>query len=92
MQKLTNTEWLREFQKKLHTKAKDELEFRFYSLYDKTYRMEVLTEAYRKAKANGGTSGVDGETFDDIETKGVSEYLAELLISCVMPTTVCREC
>ena len=78
LRELTNTEWLREFQKKLHAKAKAEPKFRFYSLYDKTYRMEVLTEAYRKAKANGGASGVDGETFDDVEKKGVPEYLAEL--------------
>ncbi len=70
--------WLREFQTKLHTKAKAEPRFRFYSLYDKTYRTDVLAEAYRKAKANGGTSGINGETFDDIETKGVAAYLAEL--------------
>lgn len=78
MQTLTSTEWIREFQRKLHKKAEDEPKFRFYRLYDKTYRMEVLEEAYRKAKANGGTSGVDGETFEDIEKKGVSGYLAEL--------------
>lgn len=70
--------WLREFQRKLHKKAKAEPKCRFYSLYDKTYRMEVLVEAYRKAKANGGTCGVDGETFDDVERKGVAEYLTEL--------------
>ena len=86
MRELPNTEWparamsgwLREFQTKLHTKAKAEPRFRFYSLYDKTYRTDVLAEAYRKAKANGGTSGINGETFDDIETKGVAAYLAEL--------------
>jgi RNA-directed DNA polymerase len=78
LRELTNTEWLREFQKKLHAKAKAEPKFRFYSLYDKTCRMDVLTEAYARAKANGGACGVDGETFDDVETKGLSEYLAEL--------------
>ena len=78
MQKLTSTEWLREFQKKLHKKAKAEPKFRFYRLYDKVYRMEVLEEAYRKAKSNGGASGVDGETFDDIERKGSTVYLTEL--------------
>lgn len=78
MHKLTNTEWLREFQRKLHAKAKAEPKFRFYSLYDKTYRTDILAEAYRKAKANGGASGVDGETFEDVEKKGVVEYLAEL--------------
>lgn len=78
LRELPNTEWLREFQKKLHAKAKDEPKFRFYSLYDKTYRMDVLVEAYAHAKANGGACGVDGETFDDIEAHGVSEYLAGL--------------
>ena len=78
MRELPSTEWLREFQKKLHAKAKAEPKFRFYSLYDKTYRMDVLTEAYRKAKANGGACGVDGETFEDVEQKGVAAYLAEL--------------
>ena len=78
MRELPSTEWLREFQGKLHAKAKAELKFRFYSLYDKTYRTDVLEEAYRKAKANGGAGGVDGETFQDVEKKGVTEYLAEL--------------
>jgi len=78
LRELPSTEWLREFQKKLHAKAKAEPKFRFYSLYDKTYRMEVLEEAYRKAKANGGAGGVDGETFDDVEKKGTAVYLAEL--------------
>jgi len=78
LRELSNTAWLREFQQKLHTKAKDEPKFRFYSLYDKTYRIDVLTEAYRKAKANGGACGVDGTTFADVEAKGVSEYLAGL--------------
>jgi group II intron reverse transcriptase/maturase len=62
----------------LHAKAKAEPKFRFYSLYDKTYRIDVLEEAYRKAKANGGAGGVDGETFQDVEKKGVTAYLAEL--------------
>jgi group II intron reverse transcriptase/maturase len=78
LRELPSTEWLREFQRKLHEKAKAEPKYRFYSLYDKTYRMDVLAEAYRKAKANGGACGVDGETFEDIETKGLDGYLAEL--------------
>ena len=75
---LSSTEWLQEFQRKLHEKAKAEPKYRFYSLYDKMYRMEVLVEAYRKAKANHGSGGVDNETFEDVEKKGVLEYLAEL--------------
>jgi len=78
LRELPSTEWLREFQRKLHEKAKAEPKFRFYSLYDKTYRMEVLEEAYRKAKANGGACGVDGETFEDVKKKGINVYLGEL--------------
>ncbi len=78
MRKLTSTIWLREFQRKLHEKAKAEPRFRFYRLYDKICRMEVLEEAYRKAKSNGGTSGIDAMTFEDVERKGVAIYLAEL--------------
>jgi RNA-directed DNA polymerase len=78
LRELPSTEWLREFQKKLHAKAKAEPKFRFYSLYDKTNRTDVLAEAYRKVKANGGASGVDEETFEDIEKKGRDIYLAEL--------------
>jgi RNA-directed DNA polymerase len=78
LRELSNTEWIREFQRKLHGKAKAEPKFRFYSLYDKTYRMDVLEEAYGKVKSNGGTSGGDGETFEDIEKRGLILYLQEL--------------
>src|SRR4030042_3439444 len=75
---LSNTGSVQEFQRKLYLKAKAEPKFRFYSLYDKTYRTDILAEAYRKAKANGGTSGIDGETWEQIEARGSTEYLAEL--------------
>jgi group II intron reverse transcriptase/maturase len=78
LQELTNINKIREFQRKLYEKAKSDKKYRFYSLYDKTYRTDILEEAYRKAKSNGGTSGVDWETFEDVETKGRAEYLAEL--------------
>ena len=86
MQELTNirefrldgAERIQEFQRKLYEKAKAHPKFKFYSLYDKTYRSDILEEAYRRVKANGGTSGVDGVTFADIKTKGIIEYLAEL--------------
>lgn len=74
----THRDKIQEFQRKLYEKAKANPKFRFHSLYDKTYRMDILEEAYRRVKANGGASGIDGETFEDIETKGVAEYLAEL--------------
>lgn len=78
LQKLSNTSTLQEFQRKLYAKAKAEPKFRFYSLYDKTYRTDVLAEAYRKVKANGGTSGIDGETCEQIEERGLDHYVAEL--------------
>ena len=78
MRELPHTDWLREFQRKLHEKAKAEPKYRFYSLFDKTYRTDVLAEAYRKAKANGGACGVDEVTFKDIEKEGIDVYLAGL--------------
>jgi group II intron reverse transcriptase/maturase len=78
LQELLNITKIQEFQRKLYEKAKSDKKFRFYSLYDKTYRTDILEEAYRKAKSNGGTCGVDGETFEDVETKGRAEYLREL--------------
>jgi len=78
LRELTSVNKIQEFQRKLYEKAKADKKYRFYSLYDKTYRMDILEEAYRKAKANGGASGVDGETFSAIEAKGETEYLAVL--------------
>jgi RNA-directed DNA polymerase len=78
MPKLTNIDKIQEFQRKLYEKAKAKLKFRFYSLYDKSYRMDILAEAYRRAKANGGTCGEDGEGFEDVERQGVSKYLLKL--------------
>lgn len=78
MRKLPNIDKIQEFQRKLYDKAKANPKFRFYSLYDKTYRIDILEEAYRRAKANGGTCGVDGERFKDVERQGVSEYLLKL--------------
>jgi RNA-directed DNA polymerase len=78
LRELSNTGSLQEFRRKLYRKAKAEPKFRFYSLYDKTYRMDVLAEAYRRVKANGGTSGLDGESCERIEARGLGDYLAEL--------------
>jgi group II intron reverse transcriptase/maturase len=78
LQELTSTEKIQEFRRKLYEKAKADPKYRFYSLYDKTYRQDIIAEAYRKVKANGGASGIDGETFEDIETQGIEGYLAVL--------------
>lgn len=64
--------------KKLYEKAKQEPDFRFYSLYDKVCWIETLQRAYRQAKANAGAAGVDGTRFEDIESYGEDRWLAEL--------------
>jgi RNA-directed DNA polymerase len=62
----------------LHAKAKAEPKYRFYLLYDKMYREDVLSHAYDRCRANGGAAGVDGQTFVDIEGYGVVKWLGEL--------------
>jgi RNA-directed DNA polymerase len=64
--------------KKLYEKAKREPGYRFYTLYDKVCWPETLSQAYAKAKANGGAPGVDGIRFDGIERYGVQRWLGEL--------------
>ena len=68
---------VRKLQTSLHAKAKAEPEFRFYLLYDKVYRADVLSFAYARCKANGGAAGVDGQTFDDIEAYGSQDRDSE---------------
>ena len=54
----------------LHTKAKDSPDYRFYALYDKVYRRDVLEWAFVRCLRNGGVPGVDGQSFEDIEKYG----------------------
>jgi len=62
----------------LHAKAKKSPQFRFYSLYDKVYRQDVLWQAFMQSRHNGGVPGVDGQTFADIEQYGLMKWLGEL--------------
>jgi len=75
---LTTPTKLEEFQQKLYAKAKAEPGFRFYQLYDKLYRWDVLMEALSRAKANRGAAGVDGQTFEQVEQYGEEQWLKEL--------------
>jgi RNA-directed DNA polymerase len=69
---------VQKLQAALHDKAKGSPSFRFYALYDKVYRKDVLAFAYQCCKANGGAAGVDGQSFKDIEEYGVEGWLDEL--------------
>jgi RNA-directed DNA polymerase len=69
---------VQKLQTALHAKAKGEPGFRFYALYDKVHREDVLTHAYACCKANRGAAGVDTEPFEDIEEYGLDRWLGEL--------------
>jgi RNA-directed DNA polymerase len=76
---LATPEKIRQLQRKLYVKAKQEPAFRFYQLYDKVYREDILAHAYAVARSAKGarTAGVDGVTFEQIEEQGLEKWLAE---------------
>jgi RNA-directed DNA polymerase len=69
---------VRKLQETLQAKAKSSPGYRFYALYDKVHRLDVLTEAYRRCLKNAGAAGVDGQTFADIAEYGMERWLSEL--------------
>ena len=75
---LQTPERIRTLQRKLYLKAKAEPDFRFYLLYDKVHRDDILRHAYALARLNKGAPGVDGVTFARIEAGGLERWLAGL--------------
>jgi len=75
---LTTPDSVRRLQRKLYIKAKEAPQYRFYLLYDKVHREDVLHHAYRLSRAQRGAPGVDGESFTHIDAQGADEWLAAL--------------
>ncbi len=73
---LTTPDKIRQLQKKLYLKAKQEPDYRFYLLYDKVYREDILSHAWQLVREHNGASGVDGVSCENIEAQGMAEWLA----------------
>lgn len=78
MRELRSTEKIRDLQKKLGEKAKAQPRFRFYALYDKVHRWDILKESWQRVRANGGAPGVDDLSIAAIEEQGVTSFLEKL--------------
>jgi len=75
---LTTLQKVEKLQSALHAKVKGSPDFRFYSLYDKVCRKDVLWVAYWRCQDNRGSAGIDGQTFEDIEAYGIERWVDEL--------------
>ena len=75
---LATPKTIRSLQRALYAKAKGAPDYRFYTLYDKLYREDILRHAYHCCRANAGAPGVDGQRFEDIEAYGRDRWLGEL--------------
>jgi len=78
---LSTPQGVQKLQMALHAKAKTETGYRFYALYDKIYREDILAYAYAQCRSNKGAPGVDGQDFADIEAYGLETWLGELALA-----------
>jgi RNA-directed DNA polymerase len=78
---LSTPKSVQKLQKALHAKAKAEAGYRFYALYDKISREDILAHAYAQCRSNKGAPGVDGQDFADIEAYGIERWLGELALA-----------
>ena len=81
MGNLSTPKSVQKLQMALHAKAKAEADYRFYALYDKISREDILAHAYAQCRSNKGAPGVDGQDFADVEAYGVERWLAELALA-----------
>ena len=81
MGNLSTPKSVQKLQTALHAKAKAEAGYRFYALYDKIYREDILAHAYAQCRSNKGAPGVDGQEFADVEAYGVERWLGELALA-----------
>ena len=81
MGNLSTPDSVRKLQRALYAKAKSEAGFRFYALYDKIYREDVLAHAFAQCRSNKGAPGMDGQDFADIEAYGLETWLGELALA-----------
>ena len=72
---------VQKLQSALHAKAKTEAGYRFYALYDKIYREDILAHAYAQCRSNKGAPGVDGQDFAAVEAYGLERWLGELALA-----------
>ena len=78
---LSTPKSVQKLQAALHAKAKAEAGYRFYVLYDKISREDILAHAYAQCRANKGAAGVDGQDFADVEAYGVQRWPGELALA-----------
>ena len=96
MGNLSTPKTVQKLQTALHAKAKAEADYRFYALYDKISREDILTHAFAQCRSNKGAPGIDGQDFADVETYGVERWLGELALALrqetYRPETLSEEC